>query len=120
MVLKKTITDEEFLEVTAEIINGMCSNLTEREMFSMGLCTAAIAATIFKDGEEVLSTMVTNQYIVGDYKYNITTGGDLGDEYRLTIMKDGDVIARITASTEAEALKYIVKHFANHQRTTIF
>lgn len=119
MVLKKTITDEKFLEIAADILNENFRGLNENDVLAMGLYVASIAAHIFSDGEEVLSTMVTNQYIVGDYKYNITTGGDVGDEYRLTIQKDGDVIARFTLPTEAQALKYIIKHTANHQRTTV-
>lgn len=117
MVLKKTITDKEFVEISAGIANEMASSPID--YVKAGLITAAIAAEIFSDGEEVLSTMVTNQYIVGDYKYNVTTGGDVGDEYRLTIQTDHNMIARKTFPTEAQALKYIIKHAANYQRTTI-
>ena len=119
MVLKQTITDEEFLEIAATIISEKFCGLNENDVLAMGLYAATIAAIIFSDGEEVLSTMVTNQYIVGDYKYNITTGGDVGDEYRLTIQTDHNMIARKTFPTEVQALKYIIKHTANHQRTTI-
>lgn len=119
MVLKKTITDDEMLQIAADVLNERFSGLTEDDVITMGLYVAAIAAEIFVDGEEVLSTMVTNQYTVGDYKYNVTTGGDVGDKYRLTIQKDSDVITRIILHTEAKALKYIIKHAANHQRTTI-
>lgn len=119
MVLKKTITDEEFLEIAADIINKKFCDLNENDVLTMGLYAATIAAIIFSDGEEVLSTMVTNQYIVGDYKYNVTTGGDVGEEYRLTIQTGHNMIARKTFSTEAQALEFIIKHTANHQRTTI-
>ena len=119
MVLKKTITDDEMLEIAANILNERFHGLNENDVLAMGLYVAAIAAEIFSDGEEVLSTMVTNQYIVGDYKYNVTTGGDVGDEYRLTIQTDHNMIARKTFPTEAQALKYIIKHTANYQRTTI-
>lgn len=117
MVLKKTITDKEFVEISAGIAEEMTSSPID--YVKTGLIMAAIAAKIFSDGEEVLSTMVTNQYIVGDYKYNITTGGDVGDEYRLTIQTDHNMIARTTFPTEVQALKYIIKHTANHQRTTV-
>lgn len=117
MVLKKTITDDELLQISADILNERFHGLTENDILTMGLYVASIAAEIFSDGEEVLSTMVTNQYIVGDYKYNVTTGGDVGEEYRLTIQTDYNIIARKTFPTEAQALKYIIKHTANHQRS---
>lgn len=119
MVLKKTITDDEMLEIAAHTLNERFSGLDKDVVLMMGLYVAAIAAEIFSDGEEVLSTMVTDQYIMGDYKYNVTTGGDIGNEYRLTIQKDGDVIARFTLPTEVQALKYIIKHTANHRKATI-
>ena len=119
MVLKKTITDEEFLNIAADIISDGFHDPAENDILGMTLYAAAIAAKIFEDGEMVLSTMVTNQYIVGDYKYNVTTGGDIGDEYRLTIQTDHNMIARKTFPTEVQALKYIIKHTANHQRTTV-
>lgn len=119
MVLKKTITDEEFLEIAADIISEKFCGLNEDDVLAMGLYAATIAAIIFSDGEEVLSTMVTNQYIVGDYKYNITTGGDVGDEYRLTTQQGNNVISQITYLTEADALKFIIKHAAHHQRKAV-
>ncbi len=120
MALKKTITDEEFIEITADIINEKIPGLTEDDVLTMSLFAAAIAATIFSDGEAVLSTMITNQYIVGDYKYNITTGGEVGDKYRLTVRTDRyDAVICKTFPTEELALKYVIKHVANHQRTTI-
>ena len=119
MVLKKTITDEEFLEIAADIISEKFCGLNENDVLAMGLYAATIAAIIFSNGEEVLSTMVTNQYIVGDYKYNVTTGGDIGDEYRLTTQQGNNVISQITYPTEADALKHIIKHAAHHQRKTV-
>lgn len=119
MILKKTITDEEFLEIAADIINKKFCGLNENDVLAMSLYAATIAAIIFSDGEEVLSTMITNQYIVGDYKYNITTGGDVGEEYHLTTQQGNNVISRITYPTEVDALKFIIKHVAHHQRKTV-
>ena len=119
MVLKKTITDDEMLDIAAKVINERFIGLTKNDICTMGLYMAAVAAEIFADGEEVLSTKVTDQYIIGDYKYYVTTGGDVGAEYRIIIRKDDDVIARFTLPTEEQALKYIIKHMANHKRTTI-
>lgn len=115
MVLKKTITDEEFLEIAADIINEKFRGLTEDDVLTTSLIIASIAATIFIDGEEVLSKKVTKQYIIGSYKYYVTTGGDIGDEYNLVIQKDAEMITRKTFPTEAKALEYIIKHTANKQ-----
>lgn len=116
MVLKKTITDDEMLEIAAHILNERFSGLDKGDVLIMGMYVAAIAAEIFADGEEVLSTKITDQYIVGSYKYYVTTGGDISDEYSLVIQRDADMISRSTFPTEAQALKFIIKHAAIHNK----
>lgn len=117
MVLKKTITDNELMEVAVKNINENFQDLPVSYTIAMGLFITAVAAEIFSDGEEVLSNdEKAYRYIVGNYKYNVSACDNVGNKYNLIIEKDNNMVIRKTNLTEAQALKYIILHAASHQR----
>ena len=77
MALKKTITDEEFIEIGAGIANEMTSSPMEYVKF--GLVFAAVAAELFGESTEKSekNSKVENLFEkdIDDVRYIILTGG---------------------------------------------
>lgn len=79
MAKEITITDEEFLEVSARIANEITPSLVE--YLKVGLVISVIAAELFTDEDEEEKEFVNLfEKDVDDIRYSVFTGGDVCKE----------------------------------------
>lgn len=111
---KITITDDDFIELTANIAKAFPDEAT----FYLAFFSAVTAAEMFDKAEEEPKTKVyrrsCDKYVAGDFEFYDYTGGTLEEKHRVEYYKAGSFVDKQIVPDKDEAFKYILSILSDY------
>ena len=108
-----TITDDDYIELTAELTKSF----PKYTHMTLTFFSALTAAEIFGDASDEPETKVyrrtCDRYEVGDFTFYDYTGGSLEEKHRVEYYKAGSFVDKQIVSNKEEAFKYILSILAD-------